>query len=103
MKLHKAYIKAKRAFLAGKKCGWCSCESGTMELHHMRGRLGPLLMDQRFWAALCRKCHAWVHNHPAEARAVRLICAAGQWNCTPKSSPRKFLRRKADETREETK
>lgn len=36
--------------------------------HHIRGRLGPLLCDTRFWLAVCQECHDRIHREPAWAR-----------------------------------
>jgi hypothetical protein len=64
------YQGAKRLFLMGRtRCERCKCVE-ELELHHKRGRLGSLLPDHRYFAALCGKCHRWVHEHPAEARAA---------------------------------
>jgi hypothetical protein len=83
MKPHKEYISAKREFLAGKRC--LRCRKPATELHHGRGRLGELLMDQNYWLPLCRVCHNWAHTHIDEARKVGLICAMGQWNTTERT------------------
>lgn len=48
--------------------------------HHKRGRLGPLLMDERYWIPVCRNLHDWIGNHPEEARKVGLLCQPGEWN-----------------------
>lgn len=52
--------------------------------HHKRGRLGALLCDTRFWIALCRRHHDWVHANIAEARKLDLIAQPGEWNTVPK-------------------
>ena len=41
----------------------------TTDIHHKRGRIGPLLLDQNHWLAVSRWGHMWIHDHPAEARA----------------------------------
>lgn len=56
----------------------------TRDVHHSRGRLGPLLLDETFWIPVCGECHDYIHNNIAVARALGLICAAGQWNSVPK-------------------
>jgi hypothetical protein len=40
------------------------CDRIAREVHHRKGRVGPLLLDERFWSALCKPCHAWVTGHP---------------------------------------
>lgn len=41
--------------------------------HHMRGRLGPLLLDERFWLAVSRPGHDWIHTNPKEAEKLGFI------------------------------
>jgi hypothetical protein len=55
----------------------------TREIHHMRGRLGPLLLDQRFWLATSKKGHKWIHANPDAAREQGWLCAVGDWNRIP--------------------
>ena len=63
------YARAKALFLMGRtRCERCNCVA-ELELHHRRGRVAALLTDHRYFAALCGKCHRWVHEHPAKARA----------------------------------
>ena len=57
------------------------------EVHHKRGRLGPLLRDQRHWMAISKQGHRWVHAHPKEARARGWLCEAGLWNKPDRSAP----------------
>lgn len=56
------------------------------QVHHSRGRLGPLLLDQRFWIPVSMAGHNWIDSHREEARqrdwrGVKLLCARGNWNC----------------------
>jgi hypothetical protein len=45
----------------------CYCHKRkTTDNHHERGRIGPLLMDKRYWRACCRRCH---DEQPAHARS----------------------------------
>ena len=44
------------------------CRSWASEIHHQRGRVGARLLDERYWLAVCRPCHQWIEEHPAEAR-----------------------------------
>jgi len=50
------------------------------EVHHMRGRLGALLLDKRYWVGVSRSGHAWIHANPKSARKIGLICQPGKWN-----------------------
>jgi hypothetical protein len=54
------------------------------EIHHMRGRgyggRGPLLRDQRFWLAVSRAGHNWIHQNQNKAREYGWLCQLGEWN-----------------------
>jgi hypothetical protein len=79
MKPHKSYIKAKRAFLAGKQCARCG-SSGPLDPHHWAGCAGPLKMNFKLVVPMCRKCHDWAHQHMSAARADGFLCPLGCWN-----------------------
>lgn len=77
----KLYAAERDAWLAKwKDCWRCLEPKPLLELHHYRGRLGPLLRDQLYWMALCPACHRWVHENIEAARKRNLIAAAGEWN-----------------------
>ena len=57
-----------------------NCSHKTKDVHHQRGRVGSLLLDQRYWIPVCRECHDWIGANPQQARAAGLICEAGKWN-----------------------
>lgn len=82
------YAKVKRQWRKTLGLGLCArigCfNPADKSPHHSRGRAGSLLCDTRFWIALCPKCHAWVHNHPENARRAGLLCERGLWNIPPK-------------------
>ncbi len=59
----------------------------STEIHHQRGRVSRLLLDQRFWLAVSAQGHDWIHNNIKSARALGLICAKGLWNTTAPLSP----------------
>lgn len=48
-------------------CNICSTDK-TSDVHHVRGRTGEWLMDERFWLPVCRRCHSWIHENPGDAR-----------------------------------
>lgn len=50
-----------------------------MDIHHMRGRLGKLLTDERYFMAVCRKAHLWIHDNIELARQRGWICETGKW------------------------
>jgi len=78
------YRKRVRAFLRRKPvCEACRLRKST-DPHHTRGRAGPLLLDERFWKAVCRPCHDWIREHVVEARALGLLCDVGEWNTMPR-------------------
>lgn len=37
----------------------------TSQIHHRKGRVGDLLLDESFWLALSFEGHDWVHKNPA--------------------------------------
>jgi hypothetical protein len=49
------------------------------EVHHIRGRSGPLLFDTRFFCASCRACRLWPHDHKKEARALGVLAERNEW------------------------
>lgn len=40
----------------------------TTDIHHMKGRIGSLLLDTRYWVALSREGHKFVEENPEWAR-----------------------------------
>ena len=40
----------------------------TTDIHHKRGRIGSLLLDQRYWVALSREGHKYVEENPEWAK-----------------------------------
>lgn len=61
-------------------CVEVKCGKSATEVHHTRGKIGPLLCDERFFMAVCRKCHDWIGNNIEAARARGWICEKGLWN-----------------------
>lgn len=41
----------------------------TTDVHHMKGRIGRLLLDTRYWVALSRDGHKYVEENPEWAKA----------------------------------
>lgn len=56
----------------------------SKDIHHVRGRIGTLLLEEQFWKACCRECHDWIGLHPTLARERGLLAPLGQWNQTKK-------------------
>jgi len=43
------------------------CTIDAHEVHHMQGRVGERMLDERFWMPACRHCHQMATVNPAEA------------------------------------
>lgn len=43
------------------------CTSTSTDIHHVKGRVGELLLDESYWMSVCRACHQWIETHPVEA------------------------------------
>jgi hypothetical protein len=76
----------------GFRYGW-PVSPKLNEVHHVRGRLGPLLTDRRWWMAVSKAGHRWLHQNPAEARKRGWLCEAGLWNVPDRveRNPRKTV------------
>lgn len=61
----------------------------AIEIHHVKGRTGSLLLDVKWWKGTCWACHYWIQNNPERARTLGLIAPLGQWNQTEKLSQQK--------------
>ena len=73
------YRRLKGEFMAvHRHCAGCG--GAATEVHHVRGRVGPLLLDTTYWLAMCAGCHRWVHENINEARERNLIAQPGDWN-----------------------
>jgi hypothetical protein len=79
-KQRRQYIRQKKIFL--RQHSDCPVYPGnrTTDIHHIQGRLGPLLTDERFWLAVSRSGHDWIHAHPEESRQKGWLCEKGKWN-----------------------
>lgn len=63
---------------AHSNCQVCKLRR-TDDVHHKYGRAGRLLLDERYWIAVCRQCHNWIGKFPAFARELGLIAEKGRW------------------------
>ena len=73
------YLEQRIDFLSkNRMCARCRSRRST-EVHHMRGRIATLLLDERGWAAVCNGCHRWIHWNINAARDAGLICQRGLW------------------------
>jgi hypothetical protein len=77
---NRQYRKKVETWAVGKRCVFPGCGSRKADCHHTRGRVGALLLDERFWLPLCRRHHDWVVANPQRARELGLLCQRGHWN-----------------------
>ncbi len=81
----KLYVKERAAFLKEHWTCWACGYLHTLvqrsrDIHHTRGRIGSLLLDKRYWVALCRAHHDRVGTDKPWARAMGLLPPLGGWN-----------------------
>ena len=74
-KQERAYIAANKVFLMLERNKFCpvmaKLKNATVratEVHHVQGRENEMLLDQKFWLAVSREGHQWIHNNPEIAR-----------------------------------
>ena len=73
------YRKRVKEWLVGKRCAVYRDLLAT-QCHHIRGRIGTLLLDERFWFPVSEAGH-WLINHRRRlARSKGWLCPIGQWN-----------------------
>lgn len=65
VKQNAEYLKIRAKFLVGKVCP--ITKKPATEVHHLRGRIGALLTDERYFLGVTRKGHQWIEEHPEEA------------------------------------
>lgn len=67
------YRKRRKEYMAiHPVCEHPGCDQPATELHHMRGRIGSLLTDPRWYRALCNRHHREVETHPEDAKKLGL-------------------------------
>lgn len=83
----RAYLQQRSVWLLRTENQWCIVVKETTgaivratEVHHMRGRAGSLLCDERFWLPVSAEGHRIIHDSPESARARGWICKKGEWN-----------------------
>jgi hypothetical protein len=68
------YSKLRKEFLT--KYPMCQahlpqvCTQVSTDVHHMKGRIGDLLLDEAHWLSVCRGCHYWIEMRPQEAKQL---------------------------------
>jgi hypothetical protein len=71
----KEYGRERQKFLrAHKSCvaKLSGCKGRSCDIHHMKGRIGTLLLEQKYWISVCRECHEWIENNPKDAKLLGL-------------------------------
>jgi hypothetical protein len=63
------YNKLRKQFLKEHPICPVTGEMAT-DIHHKRGRLGKLLLDQKFWLAVSRKGHKAIEANPEWAKKM---------------------------------
>lgn len=65
----KLYKKVKKEYLtAHLKCEVKGCNKVSKDLHHMRGRIGKLLYNEKYFLAVCRDHHTEIELNPVAAK-----------------------------------
>ena len=63
------YLADRKVFLAKPENAKCPITGWpTTDIHHMKGRIGDLLLNQRYWIALSREGHQHVEDNPEWAK-----------------------------------
>lgn len=63
-----AYTEAKRVYLQkNPRCAVYPSQRAT-DVHHMAGRTGKMLMEQKYWLPVCRTAHVKITNDSKWAR-----------------------------------
>ena len=74
-KEEREYSKEAKAFkLANPDCAarLKGCTGATEDVHHMKGKIGDLLLDQHYWLPACRHCHDWIEKNSKKAKILGL-------------------------------
>ena len=65
----KIYSQLRKAFLSKEENKTCIITGEpTTEIHHMKGRIGDLLTNTKYWIALSRDGHIFVEQNPEWAK-----------------------------------
>lgn len=46
------------------------CNFEANQIHHKKGRMGNLLIDDKYFLAVCGNCHHWIENNPVQAKEL---------------------------------
>ena len=57
---------------------WTDCQFWSMDVHEVQPRSqGGSIVDADNLLAVCRLCHGWIHEHPADAKVLGLLATRG--------------------------
>ena len=79
------YLREVRVWIVGKTCqAWCSdigVNRSAEECHHIRGRIGKLLLDNKWWLPVCSQCHRKMRESQfqSDAQARGWLAKSGEW------------------------
>lgn len=75
VKDNQEYAKLRQKFLLGRWCAVHGKPCIPQDVHHQQGRVGyadekeiPLLLDTRYWIAVCRTAHEEIERRPEWAK-----------------------------------
>ena len=63
---NRIYLKMAKEFIKDKFCPVTGFPA--TEVHHIIGRIGALLTDERYFLAVSTDGHRWIHENVKEAR-----------------------------------
>jgi hypothetical protein len=68
------YGKKRKLFLTAHSICKASirgvCNGAACDIHHMKGRIGDLFLDETYWLPVCRACHYWIEMRPEAAKEL---------------------------------
>ena len=66
--MKRQYSDIRRQFLRENRMCQTECGLRANQIHHMKGRIGDLLIDTRYFFAVCHECHEKIELNPAWAK-----------------------------------
>ena len=68
-RINAKYAKQRKEYLSNNPICHAKiykCSLRATDIHHKNGR-GVYHLDESIWLPVCRNCHMWIEEHPAEA------------------------------------
>lgn len=66
---NKKYLKARTNFLSlNLVCQFEKCTNKATQVHHRKGRIGSLLINENYFMAVCSTCHQIIEENPEYAK-----------------------------------